>query len=96
MGFILALNEAIKGKPLSVNCEISEMTQRMLNMLNSLSELIDDIKPIEQPQRFGNQAFRTWYNILKEVMSWIFTLIFHIFNELFVSESHAFDSNSIT
>lgn len=67
MGFILALNEAIKGKPNNIDCPVSEMTKNILKLLDTLDKLVDDVRPVEQPQRFGNQAFRTWYNILKEV-----------------------------
>lgn len=67
MGFILAINEAVKGKSFSVDCHMSEMTKNILELLSELDRLVDDVKPIEQPQRFGNQAFRTWYKILKEV-----------------------------
>lgn len=63
----MALNEAVKSKPLSVECPISDMTIKVSDLLDKLNDLINDVKPINQPQRFGNQAFRTWYNILKEV-----------------------------
>lgn len=46
---------------------MSEMTKNILELLSELDRLVDDVKPIEQPQRFGNQAFRTWYKILQEV-----------------------------
>lgn len=36
-------------------------------MLEVLNKWIDEIPPIQQPQRFGNQAFRTWYEKLKNV-----------------------------
>lgn len=36
-------------------------------MLEIVSKWIDDIPPIQQPQRFGNQAFRIWYDKLKTV-----------------------------
>ncbi|KAF4518707.1 hypothetical protein B566_EDAN013726, partial [Ephemera danica] len=48
VGFIMALNEAVKG------------------LLENLSCWIDETPPIDQPQRFGNQAFRTWYKKLQQ------------------------------
>lgn len=36
-------------------------------MLEVLNKWIDEIPAIQQPQRFGNQAFRTWYEKLKTV-----------------------------
>lgn len=68
MGFLLMLNEAVKGNSVFVNCHISEMSRNVLSLLDHLDKVVEDVKPIQQPQRFGNQAFRTWYNILKEVI----------------------------
>ena len=36
-------------------------------MLDTLSQWVTETPPIEQPQRFGNKAFRTWFDKLKEV-----------------------------
>lgn len=36
-------------------------------MIDYLDNMVDEIPPIDQPQRFGNQAFRTWYQKLKDV-----------------------------
>ncbi|KAJ8733836.1 hypothetical protein PYW07_014387 [Mythimna separata] len=64
-GFIATLNEAIKAKPLTVDCKISENVKRLLDMLDLIDKLIDEFPPIDQPQRFGNVAFRSWLNKLK-------------------------------
>ena len=35
---------------------------------------ISEIPPIAQPQRFGNKAYRTWFQRVHEVgIFWIFT-----------------------
>lgn len=39
----------------------------LLEILNKIDVLIEQVPPIQQPQRFGNKAFHTWYNKLKEV-----------------------------
>jgi hypothetical protein len=36
-------------------------------MLDDFDRFIDEIPPIEQPMRFGNKAFRVWYDKVKEV-----------------------------
>jgi len=36
-------------------------------MLETMDTWIDEIPPIDQPQRFGNKAFRTWCGKLEEV-----------------------------
>ncbi|KAG6455537.1 serine/threonine-protein phosphatase 2A activator [Manduca sexta] len=59
-GFIATLNEAIKGKPLSVDCKISENVTKIMNMLDKIDKMIDEFPPVEQPQRFGNTSFRDW------------------------------------
>ncbi|GJQ84146.1 putative PPIases [Trypoxylus dichotomus] len=68
LGFILAINEAVKGKALSLKgVQLSFTVQKLISLLEKLGGMIDQIPPIEQPQRFGNQAFRTWYQRLKEL-----------------------------
>lgn len=64
----MAINEAVKGKSLSVECPESDVTKGMVNLLDKLDVWIEETPPIEQPQRFGNQAFRTWYKKVKEVV----------------------------
>ncbi|KAJ8734979.1 hypothetical protein PYW08_014229 [Mythimna loreyi] len=64
-GFIATLNEAIKAKPLTVDCKISENVKKLLDMLELIDKLIDEFPPIDQPQRFGNISFRSWLTKLK-------------------------------
>lgn len=59
--FILAMNASVKGKKLTDNLDISENTEKLLTMLKKASDIVDEILPIDQPQRFGNKAFKTWY-----------------------------------
>nr|XP_053628594.1 serine/threonine-protein phosphatase 2A activator-like [Cherax quadricarinatus] len=66
IGFLTAMNTAVKGKKLSVECAVSPVTVGLLNMLDTISHWIDDIPPVDQPQRYGNTAFRDFYAKLKE------------------------------
>lgn len=66
LGFIQALNGAVTGRTLSSQCSESAAVTGMLELLEKLDQLIEETPPIEQPQRFGNQAFRAWYKKLKE------------------------------
>lgn len=61
---ILALNAAVKGKKLTDNVHLSDNAKGILELLQKLSNVIDEVPPIEQPQRFGNKAFKTWYDQL--------------------------------
>ncbi|NXT67391.1 PTPA phosphatase, partial [Chaetops frenatus] len=58
MGFILTLNEGIRGKKLT--CEYKPI-EKLVALLNTLDRWIDETPPVDQPSRFGNKAFRTWY-----------------------------------
>jgi serine/threonine-protein phosphatase 2A activator len=64
----LAINEAIKGKSNTKGSEnSSESVKKMVKMLDQLDAKIDETPPIQQPQRFGNVAFRTWFQKMKDV-----------------------------
>lgn len=68
LGFVLAINEAVKGKGNSLpGIPVSANVEKVIEMLDKLDAMIDETPPIKQPQRFGNQAFRTWYEKLREV-----------------------------
>lgn len=61
------MNIAVRGKPLSHDCHISHITEGMINLLNSLDTMLTETPPIDQPQRFGNKAFKIWYEKLQKV-----------------------------
>lgn len=66
VGFITAMNDAVRGKSLHAECPRTEVTEGLINLLEKLDTWITETPPIQQPQRFGNKAFRTWYAKLKE------------------------------
>ncbi|GAB6021945.1 hypothetical protein CHUAL_006106 [Chamberlinius hualienensis] len=66
MGFVLMMNEAVKGKKMSTPVNTSNVTENMLSLLIKLDKWVDEIPPIDQPQRFGNKAFRNWFTKLQE------------------------------
>lgn len=69
----MAVNEAVKGKSNSKGSEkASEEAKNLVKLLKKLDENIDAIPPIEQPQRFGNVAFKSWYRRLEEVDRTVF------------------------
>ena len=67
MGFLMSMNNAVRGKKLSSPCDASPVINSLLELLDTLSLWIDEIPPVDQPQRFGNKAFRDYYARLKEV-----------------------------
>uniref|UniRef100_A0A3B3QT01 Serine/threonine-protein phosphatase 2A activator n=1 Tax=Paramormyrops kingsleyae TaxID=1676925 RepID=A0A3B3QT01_9TELE len=44
----------------------SQTVQKLLDVLNTLDRWIDETPPVDQPSRFGNKAFRTWYAKLEQ------------------------------
>lgn len=66
MGFILTMNELVKSKKVSDSYLISQTVKNLIELLNTLDRWINETPPIEQPQRFGNKAFRNWFSILQE------------------------------
>ncbi|KAI8642085.1 hypothetical protein BD408DRAFT_367126 [Parasitella parasitica] len=60
MTFVMLLNKSVMQKKISDACHISSQTQHILDMLNTLDAWIDDFPPLDNPQRFGNKAFRFW------------------------------------
>ncbi len=60
------IGDAIAGKKITDSKIVrSEAVDRLLKMLKTLSSWVDEIKPVEMEQRFGNKAFRDWYERLK-------------------------------
>lgn len=41
--------------------------EKLVALLNTLDRWIDETPPVDQPSRFGNKAYRTWYAKLEEV-----------------------------
>ncbi|GFO49602.1 serine/threonine-protein phosphatase 2a activator [Plakobranchus ocellatus] len=66
VGFVLTLNEAVKNKKISDEYPVSEITRNVMGILETIEKWIDEIPPVDQPQRFGNKAFRTLFGRLKE------------------------------
>ncbi|KAL7329431.1 Serine/threonine-protein phosphatase 2A activator 1 [Mucor circinelloides] len=66
MTFVMLLNKSVMQKKISDACHISPQTQRILDMLDTFNSWIDEFPPLENPQRFGNKAFRSWTAKLTE------------------------------
>ena len=59
----------IKGKKIrSVTLPMSDPVKKVISMLDQMMEWVEQIKPVEQQQRFGNKAYRDWHQKLKEVI----------------------------
>lgn len=60
------LNEAVRGKALSFPITPSETVTAIVAMLGKIDEIIELTPIIDQPQRFGNKAFSTFYSKLQQ------------------------------
>ena len=58
MGFIHALNDAVKGRSNNEDCSMSPPVKALVNMLQQMSAWVDDIPPQQQSLRYGNPAYR--------------------------------------
>ncbi|KAG5652753.1 hypothetical protein H0H81_003840 [Sphagnurus paluster] len=73
--FLRRLNEAVVSRFLpwssspSLLISSEQAIMKTLELLEMLDRWIDEIPPMESPQRFGNLAFRTWGARLEEVRS---------------------------
>ena len=61
VGFILALNEASQGEPVSAQTNASSAIHNMVQVLDTLSGWVDEIPPAKQALRYGNPAYREWF-----------------------------------
>ncbi|KAF2074106.1 hypothetical protein CYY_004591 [Polysphondylium violaceum] len=62
--FIQRLGDKIVNKPNSTETKISNLTENIIKMIKELELWIDSIPPLAQPMRYGNKAYRTFYQKL--------------------------------
>jgi len=46
---------------------VHQVTENLLSLLDTMRKWISEIPPIAQPQRFGNKAYRTWFQRVQDV-----------------------------
>ncbi|KAL0075531.1 hypothetical protein J3Q64DRAFT_1775484 [Phycomyces blakesleeanus] len=66
MTFVFLLNGNVTKKKNSDPCEVSAQTEKVLEMLQTLDSWIEEFPPLDNPQRFGNKAFRLWLDKLEK------------------------------
>ncbi|KAF9162715.1 Serine/threonine-protein phosphatase 2A activator 2 [Actinomortierella ambigua] len=61
--FLDELNEAVVGVTTTADCHVSEVTQKMLQVLDEVAQVAKDYPPESgHESRFGNPAFRKFYD----------------------------------
>ena len=63
------MNIAVRGKSNAQQCHLSDISKGILNVISSFDDMLTQIPPIDQPQRFGNKAFKTWYERVQKVIT---------------------------
>ncbi|CEG79247.1 Putative Peptidylprolyl isomerase [Rhizopus microsporus] len=81
IGYIERLNDAVKNLKIDSTIEMSNNVTSIVNILDTISGWIDEIPPVENSKsRFGNPAFRTFYDRLEKSIG-------TLFNELIPKEA---------
>ena len=63
--FINILQKSVQGTQMSTT-DLPDSLVPLYELIGKYDTLIDEIPPIEQPMRFGNRAFKTWIDKIKE------------------------------
>ncbi|CAO1309061.1 unnamed protein product [Diamesa serratosioi] len=66
LGFINSACVCVQGKSLKHSCQVSPAVQKLLDVLSDMEKLLTETPPIQTVQRFGNQAFKEWYEKVKD------------------------------
>ncbi|XP_055589721.1 uncharacterized protein LOC129741930 [Uranotaenia lowii] len=61
LGFISSMCVALQATRLSQKIEINPVIQKLMDALSRLEQLAIETPPVDQPARFGNIAFRSWF-----------------------------------
>lgn len=67
LGFINSACVCVQGKSLKHPCQVSPAVKKILDVLSEMEKLLTETPPILTVQRFGNQAFRSWFEKVKDV-----------------------------
>ncbi|KAH8249394.1 hypothetical protein KR032_009280, partial [Drosophila birchii] len=76
IGYINGTSSAIQGIKTTDEMYESEMLRKLLGLFESLEKLVEQHPPLEQPQRFGNKAYRDWAREMREQLpQWLNQLL---------------------
>ncbi|XP_014259635.1 serine/threonine-protein phosphatase 2A activator-like [Cimex lectularius] len=92
--FILDMNNTVKGRSCIAAYQQNPISDAILTILNTLLEWIDQIPPIQQPQRFGNKAFKIWFEKLRKESHEMFLNLFPDKFHVAIAEIHVYFAES--
>jgi len=65
LGFILAIGDSIKARTTSEDTEVSVGVGGVIKILNKLDTFVDQNPPLDMQARYGNPAYRDWFEKLE-------------------------------
>lgn len=75
LAYISALNDAVVNVKLTDDCPVSPAVHAMLNILDKIHQVAAETPPVDNSaSRFGNPAFRTFYDKVSQVGLFSLTL----------------------
>ncbi|XP_062143236.1 serine/threonine-protein phosphatase 2A activator [Drosophila sulfurigaster albostrigata] len=66
IGYINGTSSAIQGIKTTDEVFESDILRKLLGIFDALSKIMEQHPPLEQPQRFGNKAYRDWAANMRE------------------------------
>lgn len=76
IGYINGTSSAIQGIKTTDEMYESDVLRKLLGLFDSLEQLVEKHPPLEQPQRFGNKAYRDWSRSMQEQLpTWLLQLL---------------------
>jgi len=64
LGFIMSISESIVGRKITEDIEISCNCKKIIQLLETVKKYSDETPPVEMQVRYGNPAYRDWYEKL--------------------------------
>ena len=64
LGFILAIGDSVRSRKITESVDMSEGCQRLSSLLAALQQNLASCPPAEMAVRYGNPAYRDWYDKL--------------------------------
>jgi len=61
VSFISELADAVVGKKISDDCELSPVVAKVIKAFDEMGRWVAEIPPVQQRARYGNTAFRDWH-----------------------------------
>lgn len=61
------MNKSVYAIPQNKTLTLSKECEQLLFVLNTINDWASEVEPLKESCRFGNKAFTTFYNLLKEV-----------------------------